>query len=115
MEAEWKQQAHRTYWMKRTKTLGYRLPHVEQAVRQWGRALTNGFRLPDPIVTMLTGSTGPALWEQRGHQAGPQVLFLVTSFAPTKEVTARAAWRAYNNKIINRLHKGRETDKSPKK
>jgi hypothetical protein len=39
---------------------------------------------------------------------------LVPSFAPAKEVTARAAWSAYNNILINLLHKGRETDKSLK-
>jgi hypothetical protein len=39
------------------------------------------------------------------------VLFLVPSFAPTKEGTARAAWSAYNKTKINQSHKGWETEK----
>jgi hypothetical protein len=38
---------------------------------------------------------------------------LVTSFAPAKEVTARAAWSAYNNNEINQLHIDLETQSSP--
>jgi hypothetical protein len=81
-------------------------------VRQWGRASSNGFHLPDPIVSVPTGSTGPAFWERSGHRAGPQVLFLVPSFAPAKEGTACAAWSAYNNILINLLHIGWGTDKN---